>query len=361
MSKPKPKILLVDDESFYIDVLVDLLKDDHKPVVAKNGEQALRQAASAPRPDLILLDVLMPPMNGYEVYGRLKANPATRDIPAVFLTVKSEVADELKGFDLGAEDYITTPMSPPIVRARVRTHLTLSQARRQLADQNRILEQMVRERTEELSHTKDVAIFCMASVAETRHAETGRHVLRTQHYVRILAEQLRDHPRFSHYLDDSTIELLFKTAPLHDTGKMGGPDNILLQPRSPGPDEWEQIKRHAQLGHDSLLRAEEELGTTEFLQLASEIVYTRHERWDGTGYPRALKGDDIPISGRLMALADVYDALISKRVYKEPLSHEASVEIIREASGTQFDPDVAEAFVQLQDELKRTSAKFADR
>ncbi len=231
------KILIVDDENFYIDVLLDLLGKDYKTVVAKNGEQALRRAAMPPHPDLILLDVLMPGMDGYEVCRRLKADPVTSDIPVIFLTVKSEVADELKGFELGAADYISKPMSPPIASTRVRTHLSLSQTRTALANQNRILEQQVQARTEELSHTQDVAIYRMASLAETRDSETGKHILRTQHYVERLARKLRTHSRFADFLDDTTINMLFRTAPLHDIGKVGVPDRILMKPGKLDPDE----------------------------------------------------------------------------------------------------------------------------
>ncbi|MCC8998155.1 MAG: two-component system response regulator [Candidatus Contendobacter sp.] len=360
MNPHKPKILIVDDERFYIDVLVDLLKEDYRTVVAKNGEQALRRAASDSPPDLILLDILMEGMDGYEVCRRLKANPAIRNTPVIFLTIKSEVADELKGFELGAVDYISKPMSPPIVRARIGTHLALNEARKVLADQNQFLERKVLERTEELDRTKYAAIFCMASLVEARDNETGKHLLRTQNYVRTLAEKLKDHPRFAHYLDEHTIELLYKTAPLHDIGKVGVPDRILLKPGKLDPEEWELMKKHPDYGHQALLRAEQEMGTTDFLQLAKEIIYTHHEKWDGSGYPRGLKEDEIPIAGRLMAIADVYDALINRRVYKNRFLHEDAVEMIRQAAGHHFDPDVAEAFLEQQEEFKRIASVYAD-
>lgn len=200
----------------------------------------------------------------------------------------------------------------------------------------------------------------MASLAETRHSETGRHILRTQRYIKALAIQLKSHPRFSHFLDDNTIELIYKVSPLHDIGKVGVPDVILLKPGKLNPQEWEEMKKHAQHGYDALQRAEQELGTTEYLQIAKEIAYTHHEQWDGNGYPRGIKGDEIPISGRLMALADVYDALINKRIYKNAFGHEESVEIIRHGSGTQFDPDVVEAFLAIQNEFKRIATEFVD-
>lgn len=356
----KEKVLVVDDETFYIDVLRDLLQDDYKVFVAKDGKQALRRAAAFPRPDLILLDILMPGMDGYEVCRRLKADPLTRDIPVIFLTVKSEVADELQGFELGAADYIAKPMSPPIVRARVRTHLALNHAKQELCDHNRLLETRVCERTLELARTKDVAIYCMASLAETRHAETGKHILRTQHYVRILAERLSDHPRFGHYLDKSTIDMLFKTSPLHDIGKVGVRDSILLKPGPLDPDEWEEMKRHAQYGHDALMRAEQVLGTTDFVLMAREIAYCHHEHWNGNGYPRGLSGDDIPISGRLMALADAYDAIVNRRVYKPPFRHQQAAEIIETARGQQFDPDVVDAFLDVQQTFAQIARENPD-
>lgn len=360
MNSHKPKILIVDDEKFYIDVLVDLLKEDYRTVVAKNGEQALRRAASDPPPDLILLDILMEDVDGYEVCRQLKANPATRNIPVIFLTVKSEVADELKGFQLGAVDYISKPMSPPIVHARISTHLALNDAHKMLADQNQLLEQKVRERTEELDRTKYAAIFCMASLVEARDNETGTHLLRTQNYVRTLAEQLKDHPRFAHYLDEQTIELLYKTAPLHDIGKVGVPDRILLKPGKLDSAEWELMKKHPDHGYQALLRAEHEMGTTDFLQVAKELIYTHHEKWDGSGYPRGLKGDEIPIAGRLMAIADVYDALISRRVYKNPFFHEDTVEMIRQGAGQHFDPDVVEAFLKRQEDFRQIASLYTD-
>ncbi|MET0070581.1 MAG: two-component system response regulator [Candidatus Thiodiazotropha sp.] len=357
----KPKILLVDDETLYIDILVDLLKNDYTTVVAKSGVQALERVADDPLPDMILLDILMPGMDGYEVCRRLKENPRSRGIPVIFLTIKSEVSDEITGFELGAVDYIAKPMSPPIVRARVKSHLALHRAQQQLANQNLELEQRIKERTEEISRTKDVAIFCLASLAETRDSETGKHILRTQNYIRVLAEHLKDHPRFRDYLQrDDTIEMLVKTSPLHDIGKVGVPDRILLKPGKLDADEWTVMKQHAEFGHNALLRAEQELGSTDFLQMAREIAYTHHERWDGSGYPQGLKGDAIPVSGRLMAVADVYDALINKRVYKDAYSHEEAVEIVRESAGSHLDPDMVEAFLQLRDEFLRIASRYRD-
>ncbi len=360
MNNEKPKILVIDDEKFFIDVMVELLNGDYTVSVAMDAEQGLRRAQAEPRPDLILLDILMPDRDGYEVCKKLKANPVTQDIPVIFLTVKSEVADEVKGLELGAVDYILKPVSPPIVKARVATHLALNKARRQLADHNQLLEEKVRERSEELGRTKDVAIYCMASLAETRDAETGKHIIRTQNYVRLLAQRLRDHPRFTDYLNDEVIDLLYKTAPLHDIGKVGVPDHILLKPGKLTSDEWVEMKRHTNYGYEALMRAEQVWGATDFLQMAQEIAYTHHEWWDGTGYPRGLKGEDIPIAGRLMAVADVYDALINYRVYKGPIPHDEAVETIRQASSSHFDPDIVDQFIAQQDEFNRIAVELSD-
>jgi len=226
MDEYMPRILVVDDEKFYIDVLVNLLQDDYRVSIAKNGAAALKRAQSATPPDLILLDILMPGIDGYEVCRQLKADERTASIPVIFLTVKSEVDDEVRGFELGAVDYIAKPMSPPIVRTRVKNHLMLTQARKILEDQKEVLKQQVEEQTKEIALTQDVAIYCMASLAETRDNETGNHIRRTQHYMRLLCNVLKKHPNFSHYLDDKTIEFLFKSAPLHDIGKVGVPAKL---------------------------------------------------------------------------------------------------------------------------------------
>jgi len=360
MGEPRSRILVVDDESFYLDVLVELLKEHYRVTVAKSGEQALKRASGSPPQDLILLDVLMPEMDGYEVCRQLKQNKRTAGTPVIFLTVKGEVEDEIKGFEVGAVDYITKPISAPIVLSRVKTHLALTKARRLLENQNLILEQRIRERTLEISRTQDVAIFCMASLAETRDSETGNHIHRTQHYVRLLSEYLKETPGYRDYLDERTIDLLFKSAPLHDIGKVGVPDRILLKPGKLDEDEWQEMKRHAEYGYEALLRAEEEMGSTSFLKVAREIVLYHHERWDGNGYPQGLKGTAIPVSGRLMALADVYDALISRRVYKIPYTHTEAVSYILSQRGTRFDPVVVDAFEALQNEFLRIAQAFPD-
>lgn len=360
MADQQPRILIIDDETFYIDVLVDVLQDQYQVTIAKNGAQGLARAQGDAPPDLILLDILLPDIDGYEVCRRLKQDVETADIPVIFLTIKSEVDDEVKGFELGAVDYIAKPISPPIVRSRVKNHLMLASTKKILMDQNELLEHRVKERTQEISRTQDVAILCLASLAETRDNETGNHIRRTQHYIRLLSEHLKQHPAYCDYLTDQTIDLLFKSAPLHDIGKVGVPDRILLKPDSLDSDEWQEMKRHTIYGYEALLRAEENIGSTSFLSIAKEITLTHHERWDGSGYPNGLEGTDIPIAGRLMAMADVYDALISKRVYKHAFSHSTAVELILDERGKHFDPTIVDSFEALQDEFCRIATEYAD-
>ena len=357
----QPTVLVVDDTPDNLTLISDLLMDRYRVRVANSGERALKIAASDDAPDLILLDIMMPGMDGYEVCTRLKNGAATRDIPVIFLTAKVTVEDEERGLALGAVDYITKPISPPIVLARVATQLALKGAADFLRDKNVYLESEVRQRTAELSAIQDVTIMAMASLAETRDSDTGNHIRRTQYYVRALAETLRTQARFAAALDDKTIETLFKSAPLHDIGKVGIPDRILLKPGRFEPHEFEIMKTHTTLGRDAIQRAEDQLGMqVDFLRVAKEIALSHQEKWDGSGYPQGLAGDAIPVSARLMAVADVYDALISRRVYKEGMPHDKAVRIITEGRGQHFDPDIVDAFLQIQDTIVAIAQRFAD-
>ena len=357
----KPTILVVDDTPDNIDLLRAVLEDDYRTKIAVNGERALKIAAGSDQPDLILLDIMMPGMSGYDVCRALKADPSTANIPVIFVTAMSEVADEQLGLALGAVDYITKPISAPLVLARIKTQLGMKRMQDFLRDQNHYLESEVERRVQEVAALQDVTIHAMASLAETRDSETGNHIRRTSHYLKALAEQLRHLPRFRDFLTDKTIELLFKTAPLHDIGKVGIPDHILLKPGRFEPHEMDIMKTHTTLGRDAILAAERELGIeVDFLKYAKEIAYSHHEKWDGTGYPQGLAGEQIPISARLMALADVYDALISCRIYKDGMRHEDAVSIIAQGRGTHFDADIVDAFLRIQDQFQAISSRYAD-
>lgn len=357
----KPSILVVDDTPDNLAMISNLIKSSYRVRVANNGEKGLKIAFSDSPPELILLDIMMPIMDGYETCRQLKKNPKTRDIPVIFLTAKTEIADEEMGLALGAVDYITKPISPPILMARIKTHLILKASADFLRDENHFLENEVLKRTKEVQAIQDVTIMTLASLGETRDNETGKHIRRTQYYVKILAESLRDNPRFGHLLSPEVIQSLFKSAPLHDIGKVGIPDHILLKPGKLNPEEFELMKTHAKLGRDAIQRAEQELGTEVcFLNFAKEIAHFHHEKWDGSGYPEGLAGDDIPLSARLMALADVYDALISKRVYKEAMSHEQATAIIHAGRSSHFDPDIVDTFLAQQAQFIETARYYAD-
>jgi putative two-component system response regulator len=358
----RTSVLVVDDSAENLTLLHGLLKTRYRVQLADSGERALRLLEHASLPDLILLDVMMPGIDGHEVCRRVKSQARTRDIPVMFLTSLSESADETHGLELGAVDYITKPVSAPILLARVATHLGVKAMQDLLRDQKHHLELEVRRRTAEMLAARDATIHALASLAETRDLETGNHIRRTQRYVRLLAEQLRGHPRFADFLcDDAIIELLFKCAPLHDIGKVGIPDHILLKPGRFDAAEFEIMKRHTTLGRDAIERAARDVGADlPFLRVAEQIVHGHHEKWDGSGYPQGLAGDAIPIPARLMALADVYDALISRRVYKAGMPHEQAAGIIFSGAGTHFDPDVVEAFRSQQQEFQWVARTYAD-
>lgn len=357
----QPNILIVDDVPENLSVLGELLQPTYRVRAANSGARALQIANSPPPPDLILLDVMMPGMDGYQVLRELRDNATTPDIPVIFVTAMDGTDDEEKGLDLGAVDYITKPIRPAIVLARVRAQLELKRARDILSDHNAYLEQEVARRMAENQLIQEVSIHALAHLAETRDPETGNHLRRTQEYVRTLARGLKHHPRFSHYLDERTIGQLAQSAPLHDIGKVGIPDHILLKPGKLTPDEWAIMKTHAEIGAEAIAQAiADSARPVEFLQIAQEIARGHHEKWDGSGYPRGLAGDGIPISARLMALADVFDALICARVYKPPMPYEEAYSIIVSGSGTHFDPDVVDAFIREFDTFKRIADNYAE-
>lgn len=354
-------ILIVDDMPENLSVLSELLRPQYRVLAANSGESCLRVAAGQTRPDLILLDVMMPVMDGYAALAQLRSNPATREVPVIFLTALADAADEEFGLQLGAVDYIPKPIKPAVLLARVKAQLEAKQAREWLKGQNDYLEGEVARRMAENEITQRVTIRALAHLAETRDPETGNHILRTQRYVQRMAEALREHTRFSTFLNRHNVDLLAKSAPLHDIGKVGIPDHILLKPGPLDADEWEIMKTHAKLGSDAIEQAESDVDKPlEFLLLAKEIAHWHHEKWDGSGYPDGLSGDAIPISARLMAVADVFDALISARVYKPAMSFEEARKVIAAGRGTHFDPDVVEAFINHFDDFAAIARAFSD-
>lgn len=365
-SSRTPTLLVIDDIPENLSLMYKLLKDDYKVKGANSGDKGLAIAEND-RPDLILLDVMMPNMDGFEVCEHLKENPATKDIPVIFLTAKTESVDERKGLELGAVDYITKPIVPEIVKARVGTHVSLKRAADILKGENESLEKEVQRRTlesikqiEELHAIQDVAFNAMVSLAETRDNETGNHIRRTQLYIKLLAERLSLNPIYTKQLDENTINLLYKSAPLHDIGKIGIPDHILLKNGKLTSEEFEIMKTHTTIGYEAINKAEEINGKAmSFLRVAKEIAYSHHEKWDGSGYPQGLVGEKIPLSARLMAIVDVYDALISKRIYKPPFSHTEAIKMIVNGRGTHFDPNIVDAFLKVTDEFNAIALRYA--
>lgn len=367
----RPILLIADDQAPTLLVLEEMLEDSFQVHLFSDG-QALMDYVDQGHPfDLIISDVMMPRLGGFEVCRRIKANPATADIPVLFLSSLESDNDERCGLELGAGDFIHKPFSPPSVLARIRNHLALASATRQLQQRNQELEQLVAERTreivrkgEEIIGAQEATITALCSLAELRDNETGNHILRTQYYVKTLAETLQDHPRFSQDLSPDNIASLFKSAPLHDIGKVAISDHILLKPGKLDAEEWVIMKKHCVFGRDAIARGAAHIpGGIEgsYLKYAAEVAYCHHERWDGSGYPLGLKGDAIPLSARLMALADVYDALITKRVYKPAFTHEEACTLIMEAKGSHFDPDIADAFARQSERFAQIANSYRDQ
>ena len=359
------KVLMVDDNPTNLQVLQATLEGQgYRLLAARDGPSALAVAAKA-APDLILLDIMMPGMDGYEVCRRLKSDPATCDIPVIFLSALEQTEDKVKGLQLGAVDYITKPFQPAEVIARVNTHLTLRCLQRQLRDANAALtelnqnlEKKVEERSRELLRSRDGIIFAMAKMTEARDDDTGKHLERICRYVEVLARELA---RTDAAITEDWIRTVVKTAALHDIGKVGIPDGILLKKGHLNPREREIMENHPAIGGDTLLELREEMGGGgPFLSRAIEITLGHHERWDGTGYPFGIKGEAIALSARLVAVADVYDALVSKRVYKPGMSHEDASRLIQEGAGKHFDPRVVAAFLARQAEFREIAVILGD-
>ena len=361
VSEIQDTVLVIDDNTEIISIINGLLKNVYRIVAANCGEKGLLLADRDPKPSIILLDVKMPDIDGFEVCKRLKSNPATRDIPVIFLTARNTEMDEEAGFAIGASDYISKPISGPILRARVKTQLEAKHAADFVKDKNIFLVAEVSKRSRELEFSQDVTILALASLAETRDNETGNHLRRTQAYIRLLAESLERHPRFSLKLTPGNIDLIYKSAPLHDIGKVGIPDEILLKPGKLTLEEFEVMKTHTTLGLEAIEKAEREIGrSAPFLAFAKEIAGSHQEKWDGSGYPKGLAGESIPISARLMAVADVYDALVSVRPYKKPLSHTQAYQIIAEGKGKHFDPDIVDAFLKIHSKFEEIAKRYSD-
>ncbi|MCX7143342.1 MAG: response regulator [Proteobacteria bacterium] len=375
MVSDKADVLMLDDQPENLHLLTNLLGGDFRVHPFSDASKFMAYVEQGKQADLILLDVVMPGRDGYEVCAWLRGRRELEHVPIIFLTSLTSAEDERKGLGLGANDYIGKPFSPPIVLTRVRHHVSLGRTLRIIADQNDHLDEKVRERTvelerantalrlksEEIEKVQDATIIAFSSLAETRDNETGLHLRRTQNYVRELAGELKRHPRFAAELDDTAIQLLYKSAPLHDIGKVAIPDHILLKPGKLTPEEFDIMKTHAAAGRDAIAAAENGMGEgSSFLSAARDIAYGHHEKWDGSGYPQGLAGEAIPLFARIMAVADVYDALISNRVYKAGMPHAKAAGIITEGRGSHFDPDICDHFLLIQQRFASIAAELND-
>jgi putative two-component system response regulator len=354
-------VLVVDDTPANLTLLAQVLKPYYRVQLAVSGAKALEICRRQP-PDLIVLDVMMPALDGHEVCRQLKADPATRRVPVIFLTALTRTEDESAGFEVGGADFIHKPFNPATVLARVRTHLQLKLAEDRLLRHNTQLSGELDARRREVERLRDTTLFVMVSLAEFRDADTGNHIQRTQEYVRTLARWIAGQPDGPADLTEAAIDELAKAAPLHDIGKVAIPDGILLKPGKLSPDEWHIMKTHAEHGADLLQRAIDRLGDDAgpMLTFGKQIARHHHEKWDGSGYPDGLAGPAIPLSARLMAVADVYDALISRRPYKQAMTHDEALAFIRNGSGSHFDPRIVEALDACLDEVRAIASHWAD-
>ena len=353
MEAPRAKILVVDDTKTNIEVLEGILSSQYDVFVALDGRKALFLTEKV-KPDLILLDVMMPEMDGYETLREMKARNILGGTPVIFLTAKSDSKSEQTGLNLGAVDYIGKPFSPDLVLLRIKNQLEYKRQRDHLHE-------LVVEKTQDLRNTLKVMLTSLGALAEYRDPETGEHIKRTQIVVQKLAEVLMKNPKFQKDIPNAEyVDYYATAAPLHDIGKVGIQDEILRKPGKLTEEERAIMREHPTMGYNVLMEAAKGLDDKTMIKIAADIALSHHEYYDGNGYPNKLKGDQIPLCGRIMAVADVYDALVSKRPYKEPYPHEVAVQEILKGKGAQFDPDVVDAFARIADGLPELYQKFKD-
>ncbi|MFK5987083.1 MAG: response regulator [Pseudomonadota bacterium] len=335
-----PTILIVDDSTENIDLLSNMLHADYKVKAALYGERAIKIAQKSPHPDMILSDIMMPGMDGYEVCKKLKDDPLTSHIPVIFISAMNELSYEKKGLELGAVDYISKPFNPDIVLRRIKTHI-------ELYDQNRALAYQVKEYTDEILETRIEIINRLSRVSELKDNETGIHIIRMSHYSRLIADKLEE--------TDEWKELIFQVAPMHDIGKVGIPDHILLKPGKLDAEEWEIMKRHSQYGNDIIGSHHSDI-----MKMARQVALYHHEKWDGSGYPHGLKGEEIPLAARIVAIADVFDALTSVRPYKKAWDFDQAIDYINQQSGIHFDPNLIPFLNHQQAKVKAIMKEYQD-
>ncbi|MBF0224860.1 MAG: response regulator [Desulfobacterales bacterium] len=353
LNKKTPNILIVDDTPANLTVLGDMLKYEGfqvRPV--PNGKLALRAAEKEP-PDLILLDIMMPDMDGYEVCLKLKENNNLKDIPIIFISALNDTKDIVKALTSGGVDYITKPFKFEEVKARVRTHLKIHQLQSELEKYNLHLQELVQEQIKEISESQMATIFALAKLAEYRDDDTGSHLDRVRIFCKMLALKLSESSPYKDQIDSKFIDDIYNTSSLHDIGKVGIPDNVLLKPSKLTPEEFEIIKQHTIVGARTMEETLKSYSKNSFIKMGIEVAMSHHEKWDGSGYPLGISGENIPLSGRITAVADVYDALRAKRIYKPAFTHEKSREIILNDSGKHFDPVIVKAFIEIEEDFNK--------
>jgi len=360
----RKNIMLVDDDAVILTAGKEILKDAYRVYPVLSGE-ILLDLLEHVVPDLILLDVDMPVMNGYQIITLLKNNPLWKSIPVIFLTSRTDGDSELKGLSMGAVDYITKPFSAPRLTKRIENHLLNAEQNKQLKRFNTVLQDMVDEKTRQLASLQNSIISVMTDLVEFRDDETGGHVVRTQAYMRLMTEKMLEEGVYKEEASQWDLEQVISASQLHDIGKIAISDAILRKPGKLTQEEFEKMKEHVEIGVQAIRRIENDLkgklADISFLHHARMIAGSHHERWDGTGYPMGLQGLDIPLEGRLMAIADVYDALVSTRPYKQPMSTEEAKCIIENGSNTHFDPLLVDIFTKVADQFATVTRKAAYR
>ena len=352
------KVLVVDDSKADVVMISSMLKD-YDLRCAYDGIEAMEMIEKEPDIDIMILDLNMPGMNGFEVLEALQSHPVNKNIVTIILTNYDEIDNEIRGLDLGAVDYIRKPINLRSLRRRLELHCNLKTSQKQLEQHNEMLEKTVRKITSECDMIRDITIHALLGLLEIRNIESSNHTRRTQWMMKALCDYLRTKQAYKHILTDTYIHELFSTAPLHDIGKIGIPDSILLKPGKLTPEEFEIMKKHTVFGVEALQSEGEASGNLSFIRTAVELVGTHHEKYDGSGYPYGLRGKEIPLSGRLMAVIDVYDALVNVRVYKPAYTHEEAMRIINEGKDNHFDGEIIDAFNEIEETIKQIAKRYA--
>jgi len=361
------KILVVDDNEMNRDLLTRRLGlKGYEVLTAHDGLSAL-EILKSHRVDLVLLDIMMPNLDGYQVLENIKADEYLADLPVIMITAVDEIDSAVKCIEMGADDYLTKPFNGILLGARINASLEKHRLRKQeqkqrqqIEDLNLFLTARVRQQVTEIASAQIGAIFAMSKLAESRDPETGEHLDRMREYCRLLAQELGKQPKYASYIDKSYIENIYSASPLHDIGKVGVPDAILTKPGRLTDEEWVIMKTHPIIGAETLREVDKEHPGNAFIQTGIEIAASHHEKWDGSGYPYGLSGEEIPLSARILALGDVYDALTSKRCYKDAMPHNKAVDIIKDGEGKHFDPDVISAFLRINDDFVKIREYFQD-